>query len=65
MLDNSTYNKAKIVHELSRICWFIENHALTDAQKANDEKWETELLKLRKDLGDYLKRMDDCICSCK
>jgi hypothetical protein len=65
MFDNCTYNKAKIVHELSSLCWFIQNHGITDAQKANDETWEKQLLALHKDLEKHLKEMDDCICSCK
>ena len=61
MLDNCTYNKAKIVHELSSLCWFIQHHGITDAQKVNDEAWEKQLLALHKDLEKHLKAMGDCI----
>jgi hypothetical protein len=65
MLDNCTYNKAKIVHELSSLCWFLETHAISDAQKANDEPLEKQLLAIHKDLEQHLKNLDYSFCACK
>ena len=32
-LKNCNYNKIKVLHDLSRIKWFIDNHAVADAKK--------------------------------
>jgi hypothetical protein len=65
MLDNCTYNRAKVMHELSKICWFIEKHALADAQKAGKNEDLEFLKKLSNDLSKYINTMDDCVCSCE
>ena len=38
MLDHITYDKIRLLHDLSRIVWFIEKHAKADAQNAGDTK---------------------------
>mgnify|MGYP000465742675 CR=1 FL=1 len=50
MLDNAKYNKVKILHDLSGLCWFIEKHALADAQKSNDTECISLLENLKKEL---------------
>jgi hypothetical protein len=53
------------MHELSKICWFIEKHALADAQKAGKNEDLEFLKKLSNDLSKYINTMDDCVCSCE
>lgn len=36
MLSNEQYNKIRLFYDLSRMIWFIDKHALIDAQKSND-----------------------------
>lgn len=53
MLDNCKYNKVKILHEISSLIWFLEKHAISDAQQNHDNCEET-LKKLKADLEKYI-----------
>lgn len=57
MLDNATYNKVKTLHALSELCWFIEKHALSDAKKAGDHECTKHLEDLKKDLKNYIEKL--------
>lgn len=50
MLHNSDYNKVKILHDLCALHWFVEKHAVADAQAAQDN----ELVALLQDLSKML-----------
>lgn len=65
MLDDCTYNKAKISHHLSALCWFIKNHAVVDAEKVGDKEFVTQLNNLCKDLEKNIDAMGECMCSCE
>lgn len=61
-LDNATYNKIKLLHELSCIAWFIEKHALADAQATGDKECQELLGSLGKDLQTYIEKLQKSIC---
>ncbi len=63
MLDNGTYNKVKLVHELSALAWFIEKHALKDAENAGDQACVAALTNLHRDLCAHLERLQNTVCS--
>lgn len=62
MLDNSTYNKVKIIYQLSKIIWFIDRHGLTDANNAGDKECMDALINLQKDLKKHLEKLQKSIC---
>lgn len=63
-MDNCKYNKVKILHDLSALCWFIQKHALEDAKKANDADCVKKLQELSKDLEKHLEAFKHCPCKC-
>lgn len=62
MLDNCCYNKIKIMHNLSCLIWFIEKHAVEDAQKANDSVCVDFLKKLKADLYEQQHELKHMLC---
>lgn len=62
MLDNSTYNKVKLVYEISKLVWFIDKHALIDANDAGDKEWMDTLIGLRKQLEIYIEKSQKSVC---
>jgi hypothetical protein len=62
MLDNSTYNKIKLIHEISRLVWFIDKHALVDANNAGDKEWMNTLIGLRKELEKQIEKCHKSVC---
>jgi hypothetical protein len=63
ILDNGTYNKMKLLHELSRLTWFLEKHALDDAQAAGDQEFIVLLTKLQHDLTLHLEKLQSSACT--
>jgi len=51
-MDNSTYDKIRILHDLSRLQWFIKQHAQKDIA-ANDPCHEI-MNNLKKDIEAYI-----------
>jgi hypothetical protein len=37
MLNHCNYNKVRLLHDLSRIVWFLKKHAKEDAKKEGHE----------------------------
>ena len=62
MLDNSTYNKVKLICEISQLVWFIDKHALVDANSAGDKEWMDTLIGLRKELEAYIEKCQKSVC---
>lgn len=62
MLDNSSYNKIKLIHEISANIWFIEKHALPDAQSAGDKEAIDAFTALHKDLQKHLEKIQKAMC---
>lgn len=62
MLDNSTYNKIKTLNHLSKLCWFIDKHALKDAELAGDQECVVALMALQKDLEKHIEKLQKSVC---
>ena len=60
ILNNCTYDKIKILHELCCVLWFIKKHALRDAE--NDQACKSFLQNLEKDLEKYVNELQTMIC---
>ncbi|MEX0939786.1 MAG: hypothetical protein WDZ41_00325 [Candidatus Babeliales bacterium] len=57
MLDHCTYDKVKLLHELSCIVWFIEKHAKIDAKNDGDTEFANIVKKLAPDLEKYIDQL--------
>jgi hypothetical protein len=57
MLDNCSYNKIKLLHQLSSQLWFIQKHALQDAQAAGDIECIQMLQEIEVTLQSHLERL--------
>ena len=62
ILDNSSYNKIKLLYKFSELAWFIEKHALLDAQTAGDKVCEELLISIHKDLKKHIEQLQRAAC---
>lgn len=58
MISNNKYNKNKILHDLSCLCWFVDKHALDEAKKSNDQEFVRSIEKLKQDLDKHIADFD-------
>ena len=57
MLDSCTYDKVKLLHELSCIAWFIKHHGLEDTKNAGDQQAHDLFAALEQDLERYIEEL--------
>ncbi len=62
MLDNASYNKIKMLCKLSELNWFIEKHALLDAQNAGDKACAEIMLSIQRDLQKHIEKLQSSVC---
>ena len=63
MLDNSSYNKIKLLYKLSELQWFIEKHGLVDANEAGDKACAELLLAIQRDLAKHIEKLHKSACT--
>ena len=57
MLKDCNYDKIRLLAELSKIVWFIENHAKKDAEKENHPLCYAMYDELQKDLEKHMEKL--------
>lgn len=62
ILDNPSYDKIKLIHELSKINWFLEKHALEDAKLSGDNDCHQAMIELHKDIQRHIERLHKQVC---
>ncbi len=62
MLDNSTYNKVKMLSQLSELCWFIDKHALKDAESSGDQECVDAMKAIHSDLEKHIEKLQKSMC---
>lgn len=62
MLDNTSYNKIKLLYKLSDLSWFIEKHAILDAQNAGDPACAEMLIALQRDMQKHIEKLQRSAC---
>lgn len=62
MLDNSTYNKVKMLHLLSEMNWFIEKHGIIDAQVSGDQACADMMLAIQRDAQKHIEKLQRAMC---
>jgi hypothetical protein len=59
-LENHLYDKVKILHELSRILWFIKKYAVESAK--NDKECLQLLKQIETDLSRHIDMLKQMTC---
>jgi len=62
MLDHCTYDKIKLLDELSSVLWFIEKHAKQNALNAKDQECFDMLEKLAEDIEKHIEPLKHSLC---
>jgi hypothetical protein len=61
MIDNCTYNKAKVLHHLAKINWFIEQHCKKDAKAAKHSGCDKLFKSIQKDLEKNVRLLQEAL----
>jgi hypothetical protein len=61
VLDNCKYNKIKLLHELSRIVWFLDKCGIKDAETSGDTKCVEEFKLLRSEVEKHIRALEGAI----
>ena len=56
MLSDCNYTKVRLLHDMSRLAWFIDKHAKKDAKKAGHKECEKLCMDLEKDLHKHIEK---------
>lgn len=59
-MDNCTYNKVKLLHELSKVAGFVKMYAINDAKGAHS-KCKSYMTRLHKDLTSHLEKLQKAL----
>ncbi len=62
MLDNASYNKIKLLYKLTELQWFIEKHAINDANEAGDKACAELMLAIQRDLEKHVEKLQRSVC---
>jgi hypothetical protein len=54
MLSNCNYNKVRLLHDLSRIDWYLKKHAKRDAKKEKHKECHDMCVALEKDIEKHI-----------
>jgi mevalonate pyrophosphate decarboxylase len=61
MLDNCNYNKIRLLHDLSKIVWYLEKHAKQDAEESGHKLCSAVYDELQKDLEKHAEKLRQAI----
>ena len=64
MLMNNRYNKIRLLNDLSQICWFLEKHAIADAEKDNDQCCINAFKQLKQQIDNQIEKLQEALCKC-
>ena len=59
MLDHCTYDRVKLLHELSSMVWFIEKHGKQDAKTMGELTYHDLLEQLAQDLEKHIQKLKE------
>ncbi len=64
-MDNCTYNKIKLLHEMSKLTGFLECYGHKDVRDAKHKECEKVLKHLHEDLKSHLRQLHEQLVNCK
>lgn len=57
MLDNCNYNKLRLLHDLSRVVWYLEKHVQHDAKESGHELCGVMCQEMQQDLEKHMEKL--------
>ena len=57
MLSNCNYNKIRLMHDLSRIDWYLKNHAKRDAKESGHQLCHAMCEEIEKDVEKHIEKL--------
>ena len=61
MIDDCNYNKIRLLHDFSRIVWYLENHAKEDAKKSGHTLCHKLCHEIQVDLEKHMEKLRQAI----
>lgn len=61
MKIDCNYDKTKLLHEMARLKWFINKHAIEDAEKVGHEQCKDFYKELEEDLNKHMIKLKELI----
>jgi hypothetical protein len=61
VLRNCNYDKIRLLHDLSRIAWYIDKHAKKDADEENHPMCKELYQELHKDLEKHIEKLKQAV----
>lgn len=61
MLNNCNYSKVRLLHDLSRIVWYLKKHAKDDAREEGHELCHTMCEEIEADLEKHIDKLKQAI----
>lgn len=61
MLKNCNYNKVRLLHDLSRVVWYLKKHAKEDAKKEGHELCAGMCEEIEADLEKHIDKLKQAI----
>lgn len=61
MLNNCNYNKVRLLHDLSRIDWYLKKHAKEDAKKHGHELCIKMCEEIEADVEKHIEKLREAI----
>ena len=61
MLNDCNYNKVRLLHDLSRIVWYLEKHAKQDAQEEGHELCHAMCAEIQADLEKHIEKLKQAV----
>ncbi len=62
MLQDIGYDKVRILHDLSKLCWFLKKHAMQNAERAGDAAEVERIKQLEQDLQRHIAVFKEQMC---
>ncbi|MFO8016982.1 MAG: hypothetical protein R6U32_07840 [Candidatus Woesearchaeota archaeon] len=61
MLEDCNYNKVRLLHDLSRISWYLDRHAKKDAKEGGHELCHEMCHELQQDLEKHIEKLKQAV----
>jgi hypothetical protein len=61
VLKHCEYDTIKLIHELSSLLWFIEQHAKHDAENADHDECYEVFHEISQSLENHIEKLKECL----
>ncbi len=61
MLDDCNYSKVRLLHDLSKVAWYLDKHAIEDAEDTGHPACEELYEEIQADLEEHIDKLKETI----